>query len=374
MAEQIRQMKTPDRPSRAFLFRAPLASFLFGLFAAWSGIFVPYAIGASAQDQTVQSTHSSELSMRQHYDAAYRFQSSGDLAQARLEYELFLADALHQVGNGRANIREYARALPLYEEALELAPANFTLNFDYAAAALEAEDPSKAKLLLEQALNLYSKSAKGSDVASAHLILGRALQKTNGYSEAVEQFKEAVSIDPSFVNMYALGAAYLTLPDKESATRTFAEILSRFGDTAAMHMDLGRAYGESGYPDEAIQEFKKAIAKNDKLPGAHYSLADGSVSSYGSFTGIRLCPIHGENRRFSEWTRVASGAGADRSGKCDVPSGIRRGLCKQWKLSQSRRGVTHGYHAQSSRHGDKICTGAQPDRSWAKGRSGGVAG
>jgi tetratricopeptide (TPR) repeat protein len=216
MAEQIRQMKTPDRPSRAFLFRAPLASFLFGLFAAWSGIFVPYAIGASAQDQTVQSTHSSELSMRQHYDAAYRFQSSGDLAQARLEYELFLADALHQVGNGRANIREYARALPLYEEALELAPANFTLNFDYAAAALEAEDPSKAKLLLEQALNLYSKSAKGSDVASAHLILGRALQKTNGYSEAVEQFKEAVSIDPSFVNMYALGAAYLTCQIKRA--------------------------------------------------------------------------------------------------------------------------------------------------------------
>jgi tetratricopeptide (TPR) repeat protein len=278
MAEQIRQIKIADHPLRAVLFRVPLSSFLFGLFAAWSGIFVPYAIGASAHDQTVQSTPSSELSMRQHYDAAYRFQSSGDLAQARLEYERFLADALHQLGNGRANIREYARALPLYEEALELAPANFTLHLDYAAAALEADDPSKAKLLLEQALNLYAKSAKGSDVASAHLILGRALQKTNGYSEAVEQYKEAVSIDPNFVNMYALGAGYLTLPDKESTARTFAEILSRFGDTAAMRMDLGRAYGELGYPDEAIQEFKEAIAKNDKLPGAHYSLGASYIN------------------------------------------------------------------------------------------------
>jgi tetratricopeptide (TPR) repeat protein len=270
-----------DRPSRAVLLRAPLAPFFFGLFAAWSGIFVPYAIGASAHDPTVQSTQSSELSMRQHYDAAYRFQSSGDLAQARLEYEFFLADALHQVGNGRANIREYARALPLYAEARELAPANFTLNLDYAAAALEADDPSKAKLLLEQALNLSSKGVKRSEVASAHLILGRALQKTNAYSGAVEQFKEAVSIDPNFENMYALGTAYLTLPDKESSARTFAEILSRFGDTAAVRMDLGRAYGELGYPDEAIEEFKKAIAKNDKLPGAHYSLGASYINKSG---------------------------------------------------------------------------------------------
>jgi tetratricopeptide (TPR) repeat protein len=281
MAPRIRQVKTPDRPARAVLFRAPLASLLFGLFAACSGMLVPCAIGASADDQTVQSTHSSALSMRQHYDAAYRFQSSGDLAQARSEYELFLADALHEVGNGRANIREYARALPLYEEALKLAPANFPLNLDYAAAALEAEDPAKAKLLLQQALNLYAKSAKGSEIASAHLILGRALQKTRAYSEAVDQFKEAVSLDPSFVNMYALGTAYLTLPDKESTAKIFAEILSRFGDTAAMHMDLGRAYGELGYPDQAIEEFKKALAKNDRLPGAHYSLGASYINKSG---------------------------------------------------------------------------------------------
>jgi tetratricopeptide (TPR) repeat protein len=277
MAEQRRQSKVPDRPSRD----VPKSSFLFGFLVLWSGILVPCAIGAPAHDQTVQSTPSFELSMRQHYDAAYRFQSSGDLAQARSEYSLFLADALHQLGNGRANIGEYARALPLYEEALQLGSANFSLNLDYAAAALDAQDPSKTKLLLQGALNLYAKSAKRSEVATARLILGRALQKTNGYSEAVEQFKQAVSIDPTFDNMYALGEAYLTLPDKESAARTFAEILRRFGDTATMRMHLGRAYGEAGYPDEAIQEFKKAIAKDDKLPGAHYSLGASYINKSG---------------------------------------------------------------------------------------------
>jgi len=219
--------------------------------------------------------------MRQHYAAAYRFQSSGDLAQARSEYSLFLADALHQLGNGRANIVEYARALPLFEQALEFAPENFTLNLDYAAAALDADDPSKTKVLLQRALSSYAKSAKVPEVASAHLILGRALQKTNGFSEAVEQFKQAVSLDPIFENMYALGVAYLTLPDTQSTARTFAEILRRFGDTATMRMHLGRGYGEAGYPDEAIQEFKAAIAKDDKLPGAHYSLGASYINKSG---------------------------------------------------------------------------------------------
>ncbi len=277
MAEQIRQIKIADHPLRA----VSLAWFLFGLFAAWNGTVVSYAAGVSAHDQTAQSTRSAELSMRQHYDAAYRFQSAGDLAQAKLEYERFLADALHQLGNGRADIREYAKALPLYEEALAVAPDNFNLHLDYAAAALEADDPAKAKLLLEQALSLYAESAKGLDVASAHLILGRALQKTNGYKEAVEQFKLAVSMDPSFVNLYALGAGYLALPDKENAAKTFAEILSRFGDSATVRMDLGRAYGELGFPDEAIQQFKEAIAKNDKLPGAHYSLGASYINKSG---------------------------------------------------------------------------------------------
>jgi tetratricopeptide (TPR) repeat protein len=275
VGEQRRQIKIPDRPLSAVPFRVSL------FFILWSGTFVSCAIGASAHDQTAQSSPSFELSMRQHYAAAYRFQSSGDIAQARSEYRVFLADALHQLGNGRANIVEYAQALPLYEEALELAPANFTLNLDYAGAALEADDPSKAKVLLQRALNLYAKGAKGPDVAGAHVILGRALQKTNGYSEAVEQFKEAVSIDPTFENMYALGVAYLTLPDTASTARMFAEILRRFGDTAAMRLHLGRAYGEAGYPDEAIQEFKAAIAKNDKLPGAHYSLGASYINKSG---------------------------------------------------------------------------------------------
>jgi tetratricopeptide (TPR) repeat protein len=216
--------------------------------------------------------------MRQHYDAAFRFQAAGDLAQAGMQYELFLADALHELGNGRADIREYARALPLYEDAIGLAPTDFILYLDYARAALDAGDPSKARVLAQDALNLHAKSASPSQVASAHMVIGSALRKTAAYSEAADQFKAAVAIDPTLENMYTLGVAYLALPDVASANKVFSEVLAKFGSTAAMHMKLGVAYGEAGYPDQAIQEFKKAIAKDDKLPGAHYSLGASYIN------------------------------------------------------------------------------------------------
>jgi tetratricopeptide (TPR) repeat protein len=133
------------------------------------GLSVPFAIAAASHDQTTQDAHSSESAMRQHYDAAFRFQAAGDLAEAGMQYKLFLADALHELGNGRADIREYARALALYEDAIALAPADFILHLDYARAALDAGNPSKARALAQDSLDLHAKSAAPSEVAGARL-------------------------------------------------------------------------------------------------------------------------------------------------------------------------------------------------------------
>jgi tetratricopeptide (TPR) repeat protein len=262
-------------PKAAFF---PVSACLLCLFIVWGGVAVPPATAAASHDQTAQDGHSFESSMRQHYDAAFRYQAAGDLSQAGAQYKLFLADALHELGNGRADIREYARALPLYEEAVGLAPADFLLYLDYARAALDAGDPSKARVLAQAALNLHAKGALPSQVANAHMLIGSALRKTAAYGEGADQFKVAVAIDPSFENMYALGLAYLALPDVASATKVFSEVLAKFGSTAGMHMKLGVAYGEAGYPDQAIQEFRKAIAKDDKLPGVHYSLGASYIN------------------------------------------------------------------------------------------------
>ena len=223
----------------------------------------------------------SESEMQAHYEEAYRLQAAGDLAQADVQYKLFLGEALHRVANSRANMGEYARAVPPYEEALTFTPHDFSLHLDYAGAALEAKDLLKARFLAEDALKAARGSGTARQAANAHRMLGQALQRMLKYRDAIPQFEAAVAIDPSLLNLYVLGSGYLLLPDKQNATRIFGEILVKFGASAAIHMDLGRAYGEAGYPDEAIQEFKKAIAKNDKLPGAHYSLGASYINKSG---------------------------------------------------------------------------------------------
>ena len=221
-------------------------------------------------------------SMQQHYDSAYRFQSTGNLTQAAVEYKLFLADALHRLANGRANTGEYAKAIPLYEEALKLAPGDSELQLDYAGAAFDAKDLKKAKALAQSALdNPHGGASSKAQTARAHLMLGRALMQMAQYPEAIKEFKAAVALDPQFENTYALGMAYLALPDKASAAAVFAKIAAGVGDTADIHMEFGRAYGESSYPDEAIEEFKKALAKNNKLPFAHYSLGAAYLNRSG---------------------------------------------------------------------------------------------
>ncbi len=58
-------------------------------------------------------------------------------------------------------------------------------------------------------------------------------------------------------------------------------MLAQFGDSAQIHMQFGLAYANADFPDEAIPEFKKALARNDRLLDAHYSLGASYLSKSG---------------------------------------------------------------------------------------------
>jgi tetratricopeptide (TPR) repeat protein len=204
--------------------------------------------------------------LQRHYEAAQDFQSSGNLQGAAVEYRLFLAEALHRVAVARASIRDFAKALPLFDEGLNLAPSDVDLRVDYAETCRKAGDLQKAKSLAQAAVDADSGNAK------AHLVLGRALSQLNEVVAAAQQFEAAVVIEPSFDNGYTLATTYLRAKDEPNATRVFSEMVIGFGDSPEIHMKLGSAYGVAGYPNQAIEEFKKVIAKDEKYPGAHYSL------------------------------------------------------------------------------------------------------
>jgi tetratricopeptide (TPR) repeat protein len=240
------------------------------------GALLLWSAGFSyAQGQNAGSPAGSGDSLEERYDAAQKFQTSGDMAQASSQYKMFLAGALGQIARGHAAASDFERAERLFDEALYLAPGDSRIRLAYAEASFDARDYRKTKSLAQQVLDADPRNAK------AHLDLGRALMRLDQNELAKGQFETAIAIDPNFENGYALATAYLALKDEKSAGKIFVEMLSGLGDSAEIHLSFGRAYADAGLPDQAIREFKMAIARNDNLPSAHYCLGAAYLQSMG---------------------------------------------------------------------------------------------
>jgi tetratricopeptide (TPR) repeat protein len=215
--------------------------------------------------------------LQQRYDAAQRAQSAGDLTAAARDYREFLADALRRLADDHMRAGDYPGGAKLFDEALAVVPESGAteLHLSYAQAALLARNIPTAKAQAQAVVAADPKSS------TARLILGEALLQTENNQEARKQLEAAVALDPNYKNGLALATAYLALSDTKNATKLFSEMSAGFGNTAAIHLDFGRAYAEAGNPDLAVVEFKKAIALNPHLPEAHYCLGASYLLSQG---------------------------------------------------------------------------------------------
>jgi tetratricopeptide (TPR) repeat protein len=226
---------------------------------------------AFANGQAAEHGRPAPSPMQQHYDAAFRFQEAGNLSRANVEYKVYLGMILHRIANGHATLGDYALAVPIYDEALKMAPDDHEVKLDYAAAALDAGDWEKAKALATAVLASRQRSGPGPDTRAA-AVLGRAQSDLEEHQAALEQFKLVAQLRPDFDSFSELAVGYLMVGDKLNASKVLNEIPARFGDTAALHQKLGVVYGRTQLFDDAVGEFKKAIARDSRLKGAHYSL------------------------------------------------------------------------------------------------------
>ncbi len=213
--------------------------------------------------------------LQQQYDAAEHAQAAGDMSLAAQEYKKFLSDALDTLAKMNQEIGATGKSLELFDEAVALAPGNVQLLIDYAEAARVAGDLQKSKLLALEAANVNPHSA------AAHLELGKILLLMNQSEQAKTELEAAVAIDSNYADGLALARAYLQLKNEKSSDQLFTEMLKAYGDHASIRLDFGLAYAESGYSEQAIGEFKKAIAENSKLSGAHYSLGAAYLQRMG---------------------------------------------------------------------------------------------
>jgi tetratricopeptide (TPR) repeat protein len=263
----FRELRVGAAIRRILLTGKPTLYFLLALVLLLSGLI--------STGRCFQSSDLSGASLQQDYDAAESAHATGNLSQAATDYKLFLTHAFNLLGNNFGLVGDYTDANALFDEGLILDPTDLEMRLDYAQESVAAGDLPKAEQLAEEAVQRNPRDA------SARLSLGRVLLQMKQNIQAKQQFDAAVALNPNYVNGLALVRVDLVLKDEKSAATILAEMLKGFGDSARLHMDFGLAYAETGYPEQAIAQFKAAIAKNGRLPGAHYSLGAAYLQSMG---------------------------------------------------------------------------------------------
>lgn len=213
----------------------------------------------------------SDDSLRQHYSAAQNAHAAGNLGQAAIEYKAFLAEILQRLANRRAQTGDVSKAAEFLKQALPLAPHDVSLRLDYAEACRSLGDLEDAQATAEGAVREEPRNAR------AHFVLARILLQRNENERATQQFELAATGDSTFEHGYWLGVAYLRRKAPDRTASVFSEMLAGLGDSPAIHMEFGRAYAEAGYPEQAILEFKKTLAQDEKFPGVHYSLGAANL-------------------------------------------------------------------------------------------------
>jgi tetratricopeptide (TPR) repeat protein len=205
--------------------------------------------------------------LKVHYEAAGRYADAGEREHAVAEYRAFLAEALHRIANGEAVAGNFDDAVQLFDQAALFAPQDKNLWSDYARVSLDGEKLTQARAAAEKAVSLDPRDSQ------ALFLLGSVSFHLEDYAHARAQLEAAVAGNPDFKTGYLLGRTYLILHDERQARTLFDEMIAGMGDTALIHIYFGRAYSLMDYPDQAVEEFHKAIAKDSHAVDAHYYLA-----------------------------------------------------------------------------------------------------
>jgi tetratricopeptide (TPR) repeat protein len=205
--------------------------------------------------------------IQRHYKAAQNFQSAGKPVEALVEYKAALGEAYRNLGKVLLAEEEYQKAITAFDRAVANGSTSESIMIDQATAYFYTQQYEKAIAPLRQALLIESRSN------AAHHMLGKVNFMLGRFDEAVNELELVLKSKPTdFDTGYTLALAYLKQKKLAPAQQIFSRMLRNLGNKPEVHILFGRAYRETEYLNEAIEEFKKTIALNPKHPGAHFCL------------------------------------------------------------------------------------------------------
>jgi len=201
----------------------------------------------------------SQDTIRKHYEAAEAHKRAGNLIAAEAEFVAILAEGYDRLGKIYLAQKAYEKAATALETAALSRPEAPEALIDLAVAYFKAGQYEKASEPLHRALALNPRSA------DARHMLGKTHFMRGEFAKAAAELETALKLAPRDYDVaYTLGLARLNQGQLAPAKQIYSLMLRQIGNRPQLHIIFGRAYRETGFLAEAIEEFKKAIALDPK--------------------------------------------------------------------------------------------------------------
>lgn len=121
---------------------------------------------------------------------------------------------------------------------------------------------------LTELVGLYPKDER------VHMQLGNYMSGQQNFAGAVEHFTHATEINPNFAAAFnALGYAYRSLDDLESAKGAFAKYIELIPDEANPYDSYAELLMEMGEYDESIANYRKALAIDSNFAASYAGIS-----------------------------------------------------------------------------------------------------
>ncbi len=206
-------------------------------------------------------------SFRKQYEVAEAHRRAGNLAAAEAEYIAILNAAYPALGKIYTAQSNYPGAVAVLEAAAAHGTDSPQTLVELAIAYFHAGQYEKAAEPLRRAL------ARDPRSAPAHHMMGKTHFMMGAYEQAARELEAALALTPNDHDVaYTLGLAYLKQRKVADARRIYEGMVTQLGDGPHLRVLIGRAYRETGFLSEAIEEFKKAAALDPRFPRVHYYL------------------------------------------------------------------------------------------------------
>jgi tetratricopeptide (TPR) repeat protein len=205
---------------------------------------------------------------RKHYDAANAARRAGDFARAEAEFNIILGEAYHRLGKVYLAQSNYPASVATLESATSVQPdAGADALTDLSIAYFYTGKYSEGIRPLQRAIASNPQNAK------AHHMLGKTHFMLGEFDDARRELEATLKLTPADYDAeYTLGLCFLKQKDLPKAKQLYERMAQRLGNRPALRVLIGRAYRETGYLGESIEEFKQAIALNPSFPRVHYYL------------------------------------------------------------------------------------------------------